>query len=119
MLNKKLTVDDLLARAYQAKNTARMTVVKGAVDRVYQEAALVRTFNTPNIPAMEAIGGTGDTITGMLTAFRFKGDPNAEDKALVLNRLIGRALQCTPATQIDAFIQMIPSVLKAYDNKTT
>ncbi|MEI8012281.1 MAG: hypothetical protein WCI27_07370, partial [Candidatus Omnitrophota bacterium] len=115
MLSKKWTVEDLVKRSYQEGNTARTTVVKGATDRIYHDGQLLSTLNKPNIPAMEAIGGTGDTITGMLTAFRFKGDDNADGKSLELNRMMGRMVNCNPATQIDAFIKAIPKALSVYD----
>ncbi len=66
---------------------------------------------------MEAIGGTGDTITGMVSAFRYMKDAEADYKSLVINRLIGKEIKCNPATQIADFITAIPKVLERYEKK--
>jgi ADP-dependent NAD(P)H-hydrate dehydratase / NAD(P)H-hydrate epimerase len=115
LLNENVPVEKLVDSAYQHKNTAKTTVIKGAVDYIYKDNVLVKQLAQPNIPAMEAIGGTGDTITGMLTAFRHMGAPDADHKALVLNRLIGELINCDPATQIRDFIQAIPQALEKYE----
>ncbi len=107
---------DALVRAAVTHGAAPHTiVVKGEVDRVYRDGVCTGECRAPVVPAMEAIGGTGDTITGMLTALRFRGDPDADGKALVLNRLIGQRIGCTPATQIREFIAAIPGVLAEYE----
>ncbi len=116
--NKNLTVASLAGLAYNNKNTAKTTVIKGAIDYIYRDGAKVNEVTGPNIPAMEAIGGTGDTITGMLSALRFKGDPDADLKALTINRLIGERIGCTPATQISEFIKAIPEAVEEYEKKS-
>ncbi len=115
LLNASVPIEELLISAYKNKNTAKTTVIKGAVDHVYKDNVKVKELTQPNIPAMEAIGGTGDTITGMLSAFRNMNAPGADYKALVLNRLIGELIQCDPATQIIDFIQAIPRALEKYE----
>lgn len=115
--NKDLTVASLAELAYKNKNTAKTTVIKGAVDYIYREGVKIKEVSGPNIPAMEAIGGTGDTITGMLSALRFKDDPDADYKVLVINRLIGEKIRCTPATQISEFIKAIPEAIEEYEKK--
>lgn len=115
LLNKSVPTEALLDSAYKNKNTAKTTVIKGAVDYIYKDNVKVKELAQPNIPAMEAIGGTGDTITGMLSAFRHKNVPDADYKALVLNRLIGELIQCNPATQIIDFIKAIPRALEKYE----
>ncbi len=115
LLNENVSMEALLDSAYKNKNTAKTTVIKGAVDYIYKDSVKVKELAQPNIAAMEAIGGTGDTITGMLSAFRYKNDPDADYKALVLNRLIGELIQCNPATQILDFIKVIPRVLEKYE----
>jgi NAD(P)H-hydrate repair Nnr-like enzyme with NAD(P)H-hydrate dehydratase domain len=108
-------VDILVQSAYKHRNAAKTLVVKGATDFVYTEGVKVRECREPLVPAMEAIGGTGDTITGMLAALRFGKRVDAEYRALVLNRLIGKRLGCTPATQISEFIAAIPAALEDYE----
>jgi ADP-dependent NAD(P)H-hydrate dehydratase / NAD(P)H-hydrate epimerase len=106
---------DLVKLAYRHKNSAKILVVKGAVDYIYEDGQLIKECRQPNIPAMEAIGGTGDTITGMISGFRYYKDANPEYKALMVNRLIGKKINCSPATQIADFIKEIPGVLEQYE----
>lgn len=115
LLNKVTDIDSLVKTAYQNKDTAGTLVIKGATDYIYRDSIRVKECNVPNIPAMEAIGGTGDTITGMLSGFRYQGDENSDYKALVVNRLIGKRINCTPTTQISEFIRVIPLVLEKYE----
>ncbi len=75
------------------------------------------TCRQPDLPAMEAIGGTGDTITGMLSALRSLKTADAELMALTVNRLVGRRIACTPATQIGEFIREIPAALEDYERR--
>lgn len=115
LAGKGFDADALVRTAVANGNVPRTIVVKGEVDAVYRDGVRIAECRAPAIPAMEAIGGTGDTITGMLTALRYKGDPDANEKALVLNRLIGQHINCTPATQIKEFIAAIPAVLAEYE----
>jgi len=115
LVQEKISREKLIERAYQNKNTAVITVVKGAVDTIYQNGIKQKDLSAPDLAAMEAIGGTGDTITGMLAALRFRGEADADYKALHLNRLIGKMINCNAATQINAFIEAIPRALESYE----
>lgn len=115
LLKKVTDIDSLVKTAYQHKNAAGTLIIKGAVDYIYKDGVRTKECHGPNIPAMEAIGGTGDTITGMLSGLRYRGDENADYEALVMNRLIGKRINCTPATQISEFIRAIPPVLEEYE----
>jgi NAD(P)H-hydrate repair Nnr-like enzyme with NAD(P)H-hydrate dehydratase domain len=115
LLKKVTDTSSLVESAYRHKNAARTLVVKGVVDRIYRDGVRIKECRGPNIPAMEAIGGTGDTITGMLSGLRYRKDEDADYKALVVNRLIGQRINCTPATQISEFIRAIPAVLEDYE----
>jgi NAD(P)H-hydrate repair Nnr-like enzyme with NAD(P)H-hydrate dehydratase domain len=117
LLNENIPKEALLDSAYKNKNTAKTTIIKGAVDYIYTNNVKIRELSQPNIPAMEAIGGTGDTITGMVSALRYMNSTDADYKALVLNRLIGELIACTAATQIADFIQAIPKALEEYEKK--
>lgn len=117
LLNQNIPLESLISSAYKNKNTARTTIIKGAVDYIYADNSKIKELSEPNIPAMEAIGGTGDTITGMLSAFRYIKDAQGDFKALLINRLIGKEINCNAATQIADFIKAIPGVLEKYDKK--
>jgi ADP-dependent NAD(P)H-hydrate dehydratase / NAD(P)H-hydrate epimerase len=115
ILGKAHDIESLVHAAYRHSDAARTLVLKGATDYIFLDGEKVKECSAPNIPAMEAVGGTGDTITGMLTAFRFRQDDDADYKALVVNRIIGELVQCTPATQISQFIKAIPAALERYE----
>lgn len=115
LLNVNISLESLVNSAYKNKNTAKTTIIKGAVDSIYLDNVKVGELRLPNIPAMEAVGGTGDTITGMLSALRCMDVQGADYKALVLNRLIGELIKCNPATQISEFIKAIPGALEKYE----
>ena len=118
LLDKHVPVTELIDMAYKGKNTAKVTVIKGVIDYVYKDGIKIKEVSGPNIPAMEAVGGTGDTITGTLSALRYKGDSDADYKALILNRLIGQRINCTAATQISEFIKAIPRTLEEYEKQS-
>jgi len=63
---------------------------------------------------MEAIGGTGDTLTGIVAALSAAG-MNIQEAAAVAartNRLAGSYAHPTPATQVADMIQYIPEALE-------
>lgn len=115
LLKKVTDIDSLVEATYRHKNAAKTLVVKGAIDYIYKDGIRIKESRGPNIPAMEAIGGTGDTITGMLSGLRYRKDEDSDYKALAVNRLIGKRINCTPATQIREFIRAIPTVLEDYE----
>jgi hypothetical protein len=64
------------------------------------------------VPALEPIGGTGDTITGIVSGLISSGmDPvKACLKAAQVNRYMGEIVRPTPATKI---AQLIPAIAEA------
>ena len=62
---------------------------------------------------MEAIGGTGDTLTGIVSALVDSGMaiPKAAEIAARTNRLAGFYACPTPATQVMEIIRQIPRAL--------
>jgi len=62
---------------------------------------------------MEAIGGTGDTLTGIVTALIGTGMEVAKAAIIAarVNRLAGSYAKPTPATQVMDIIQHIPTAL--------
>jgi len=98
--------------AYDSGNAPRYLLVKAAVDHIIVEGKVVGTVKEPLIPALEAIGGTGDTITGIVSALIFSGMEPAEAclKAAQINRIMGKLVHPTPATKIS---QLIPAIADA------
>jgi ADP-dependent NAD(P)H-hydrate dehydratase / NAD(P)H-hydrate epimerase len=115
LLNKVKDTDYLVSQIYKHRNAPRTIVLKGAVDRIFENGILIHKYGEHTIPAMESIGGTGDTITGMLSGLRYGGIKDADYQAVVLNRLIGKKINCHPATQIQEFIKAIPAALEEYE----
>jgi hypothetical protein len=103
------TDEELARTAWEAGNSPQTLVVKGKTDLVLEAGQVVNRLAEPSVPVMEAIGGTGDTVTGMLAALLHLKIPGAACKALLLNRLAGEKTGCTPRTQIAEFIDQLSS----------
>jgi NAD(P)H-hydrate repair Nnr-like enzyme with NAD(P)H-hydrate dehydratase domain len=104
---------ELVEMAYEGKNAGRFLLVKGEEDYVCEDGQILEKITRPCVPELEAIGGTGDTITGLIAATLATGLPPKE--ALILssraNRLAGRLTKPSPATQISEIIAMVPHAL--------
>lgn len=106
-------VPQQVADAYRQGDAARMLLVKGKTDYVARNGEILATINEPNIPMLEPIGGTGDTITGLVSALVYAGfEP---DKAAVIafrtNRIAGELAQPTPATRARQIIEYFGDAL--------
>ena len=104
----------LSKEAYEHGDTPRYMVVKAAIDHIIVDGEVVGVVKEPLVPALEAIGGTGDTITGIVSALIFSGlEPSdACMKAAQINRFMGDLASPTPATGIAKLIQHIPEAVK-------
>ena len=114
ILHQEADVPGLIRRAYQHGNAARCLVVKGRRDYIADREQVLASVAAPAFDAMEAIGGTGDTLTGMLTVLC--GDDLKPDAAALLaasaNRWTGFYARPTPATQVSQLIDTIPQALQ-------
>lgn len=113
ILHQNQDVPDLIRRAYTHKNGAAYLLVKGAVDYLANEKQVIASVASPAHSAMEAIGGTGDTLTGLLAALCAAGysRTNAALVAALTNRLTGQYVNPSPATQVAELIDKIPQAL--------
>ena len=105
-------IPELVAAAYCHKNAAKMLMVKGSTDYIAEDGKIVGTISEPDVPTLEAIGGTGDTISGMAGAF-IHGGFRPLDAARVTfraNRMAGQYAGATPATRIREIIEAFPRV---------
>lgn len=109
-------VPQLVADAYRNKSAARLLLIKGAVDYVVEKGKILDTITEPDIPVLEAIGGTGDTITGMVSAFVYAGLELHEAAIIAAraNRMAGKYVQVTPATRVSQIISQLPAVFSDY-----
>jgi NAD(P)H-hydrate repair Nnr-like enzyme with NAD(P)H-hydrate dehydratase domain len=114
ILHEDNRVPDLIARAYRHGNAARHLLVKGERDYLADESGILATVDDPSEEAMEAIGGTGDTLTGIVSVLIDRGMPvrEAAVAALRSNRLAGHYARPTPATQIGEIIGQIPQAVR-------
>jgi NAD(P)H-hydrate repair Nnr-like enzyme with NAD(P)H-hydrate dehydratase domain len=116
LFNDMERMPDLIKAAYQHENAARLMLVKGAVDYVVRSGDIIKTINEPDIPMMEPIGGTGDTITGMIAAFVYAGLETHEAAIIAsrANRMAGKMAEVNPATRVSRVIEYLPAVFKKY-----
>lgn len=115
ILQDENNVPDLISRAYKHKNAARLVLVKGKTDYVADKKGVFATIEKPAHEAMEAIGGTGDTITGVVTALIASGMETAKAAIIAakVNRIAASRANPTPATQVSEIIAHIPAAIKA------
>jgi NAD(P)H-hydrate repair Nnr-like enzyme with NAD(P)H-hydrate dehydratase domain len=107
---------ELVEAAYQNRSAARMLLVKGAIDYVVKDADILTTISEPDVPVLEAIGGTGDTITGLISAF-VHAELEPEEAAIIAaraNRMAGKFAEASPATRVSDIIACFPAVFKEY-----
>jgi len=106
-------VPRLIRRAYEHRNAAAHLLVKGEKDFVANEGGILGTVDHPSCEAMEAIGGTGDTLTALLSVLCGAGFDAEEAAAAAAraNRLAGCLADPTPATQVRELIERIPQAL--------
>ncbi len=100
--------------AWEHGDVPRYLLVKAATDHIFVEGKVVGITKEPNIPALEPIGGTGDTITGIVSALIYSGIEPSEAciKATKINRFMGQLANPTPATRIAQLIPFIPEAVK-------
>ena len=113
ILHQDNQVPDLIARAYEYKNGARHLLVKGSVDYAVADGEITDRISEPAAEAMEAMGGTGDTLTGLACALiEFgKSIPEACLIAARVNRMAGMYANPTPASQVMDIILHIQKAL--------
>lgn len=113
ILHEDNLVPDLIQKAYRYNNGADFLLVKGETDYVANREGIIATIDSPKEEAMEAIGGTGDTLTGIVAALLSAGVTMevAATQAARVNRLAGSLARPTPATQVVDIIEQIPQAL--------
>ena len=104
----------LSKEAFQHGDAPRYLLVKSAIDHIIVDGEVAGVVKNPLVPALEPIGGTGDTITGIVSALIHSGIEPTEAciKAAMINRFMGELVSPTPATLIGQLIPFIPEALK-------
>ncbi len=113
ILHQDRKAPELIERAYAHQNAAACLLVKGQPDYVAGQEGIHAAIDAPVAEAMEAIGGTGDTVTGIVAALIATGMEvrEAAVAAARVNRLAGYAARPTPATQVMEIVAHIPEAL--------
>jgi len=107
---------NLVGAAYENKSAAKLLLVKGKIDYIVSDGKIVETIDKPDVPALEPIGGTGDTITGLVAALTYAGLElhEAAITATRTNRVAGQMANPTPATKVTEIIRQFPAVFEKY-----
>lgn len=113
LLHEENRVSDLITRAYVHRNASKHLLVKGRKDYVANKDGAQAIIDSPSDEAMEAIGGTGDTLTGIVAALISSGKDISAAATIgaKVNRLAGVYAHPTPATQVKEIINYIPQAL--------
>jgi hypothetical protein len=113
LLQEEAMIPELIDAAYAGANAARHLLVKGQTDYVVSAGRIVSRLSQPDTPAMEPIGGTGDTLTGLVTALLAAGMnmPDACRKAALANRYLGVLADPTPAFGVADLLPFMPEAL--------
>jgi len=119
LLHEENHVPDLIARAYAHGNAARYLLVKGRKDYIANKDGVQAMIESPLEEAMEAIGGTGDTLSGIVASVIASGMEVGQAAILAarINRLAGYYAQPSPASQVSEIIQYIPKALEDILNR--
>ena len=104
----------LSARAFETGGSARVLLIKGVRDHIARDGSVAEVVAEPCVPELEAIGGTGDTVTGLASAFLASGFPTVDAArcACLANREAGRAMGATPAHHASDLVAALPAVLR-------
>ena len=110
-------VPKLIDKAYELGTASEVLIVKGSKDYVAARSAaphyIVSTIDYPDVPELEAIGGTGDTITGLASGYMSVGldTQDAAFGALALNRRAGQKINAQVYTPVIEIIEAFGTAL--------
>lgn len=111
-------VPELITRAYQYRNAARHLLIKGEQDLLADAGGIRQAMSEPGVPSLEAIGGTGDILTGLVAAMTGLGYeiPIACCHASTISRLAGERARPDPGSQVIDIIKCIPECADLFFN---
>jgi hypothetical protein len=114
ILHDENRIPNLITRAYDHNNAARYLLVKARQDHVASREGVHALIDSPVNEALEAIGGTGDILTGIVSALIESGMETLEAAVLAarINRLAGHYACPTPASQVMEMIEHIPRAIE-------
>lgn len=110
LLTDEAMAPALIKKAHSHENAAKHMLVKGQTDRYVTNGTILDSVVLPDIPALEPIGGTGDTVTGIASACLAAGMPMRQAclMAMRANRRMGELAAPTPASSIADVLHHLP-----------
>ncbi len=110
LLQDESKVEELIQRAYKYGNAPKYMLVKGKSDYIVKDGRIVDVVSEPFVEELEPIGGTGDTLTGIVSALIDAGyEPlKACIISAKINRVAGMLSNPQPSTQVLDIIKFIP-----------
>ena len=114
ILQEEDRAPELIQRAYEHENAARYLLVKGSCDVIASQQGIHDRICEPSVEAMEPIGGTGDSLTGLVGALIAAKYPLVQACSLAAraNRIMGLLANPTPASSVAALLQSLPKALE-------
>mgnify|MGYP003585259715 CR=1 FL=1 len=120
LLAQEDDVPPLLLRALEHANCPKNMIIKGSKDYIVLDGQIAATVDAPSVASMECIGGTGDLVTGLATAF-LCGHANMDSASMGesctaaarMARMLAQHCAPTPGTQIAELIEKLPEALAA------
>ncbi len=84
------------------------------MDYICQDGKIIEKIVHPQIEELEPVGGTGDTVTGMISGLIYAGKSPIEACRIAgrVNRKAGELSNPTPATQVKDIIRYIPVAIR-------
>ncbi|MEM3403788.1 MAG: NAD(P)H-hydrate dehydratase [Nitrososphaeria archaeon] len=113
-------VPKLIKQAYELVSMPNTLIVKGRKDYIVDQGKIVKVIEEPFVPTLEPIGGTGDTLTGIIAGLIAGGMTtlDAVINAAKINRVAGLLANPTPRTRVYDIIDKIPAAIhKVLDYK--
>ncbi len=113
LLQNDADVEGLLKRAKENNNTAANLIVKGHTDYIVSDGSITARISEPSVATMEAIGGTGDMVTGLATGLLSSGY-SMQDACILAaktNRIIAKMANPTPATSVSELLNFLAPAL--------
>jgi ADP-dependent NAD(P)H-hydrate dehydratase / NAD(P)H-hydrate epimerase len=114
ILQEDEKIPELIERAYAHENAARHLLVKGRADLVATREGISDRIGEPSIEAMEPIGGTGDSLTGLVSAMIAGRCPIVQSCSIAAraNRIMGLLANPTPAFSIGDLLKHMPEAIE-------
>ena len=111
-------MDNLLVHYFNKEEKLNGAIEELVIDTLGDYLAnhqgIQATIDSPIEEAMEAMGGTGDTLTGIVAVLIAAGIEVKEAAVIAakVNRLAGHYAKPTPATQVIEIVEYIPRALE-------